>query len=248
LEIGDVDFMGQVSHFLGIEFMWQKFPDDNLCVSLTQQSFVESLLNSLNISFEGILTYTSPYKSGVHIDSIPSVDMPSNERDKLRLQYQSLVGSLNWLAHTTRPDLSTVVSLLAQYQSCPSPGHYDAAIYVAKYLATTKQLGLYFTSLRSSTMESFLHFPVQESLLSMADANWGPQDASIKKTSELPLFVSQSMSAYYIDLYGPLHWLSKCQTITTSSSAEAEIYATDECVKFLLELVKLLDIGHFVEL
>jgi hypothetical protein len=97
-------------------------------------------------------------------------------------------------------------------------------------------------------MESFLHFPVQESLLSMADANWGPQDASIKKTSELPLFVSQSMSAYYIDLYGPLHGLSKCQTITTSSSAEAEIYATDECVKFLLELVKLLDIGHFVEL
>jgi len=90
-------------------------------------------------------------------------------------------------------------------------------------------------------MESFLHFPVQESLLSMADANWGPQDASIKKTSELLLFVSRSMSAYYIDLYGPLHWLSKRQTITAGSSAEAEIYATDECIKYLLELVQLLE-------
>jgi hypothetical protein len=49
------------------------------------------------------------------------------------------------------------------------------------------------------------------------------------------------MSAYYIDLFGPLHWLSKCQTVTAGSSAEAEIYATDECVKFLLELVQLLD-------
>jgi len=49
------------------------------------------------------------------------------------------------------------------------------------------------------------------------------------------------MSAYYIDLYGPLHWLSKRQTITAGSSAEAEIYATDECIKFLLELVQLLE-------
>jgi len=104
-EIDDVDFMGQVSHFLGIEFMWQKLPDDNLCVSLTQQSFVESLLDFLNISYEGTSLYTSPYQSGIHIDSIPSIDMSSVERDKLRLQYQSLdklrlqyqslVGSLN---------------------------------------------------------------------------------------------------------------------------------------------------------
>jgi hypothetical protein len=49
------------------------------------------------------------------------------------------------------------------------------------------------------------------------------------------------MSAYYIDLYGPLHWLSKRQTITAGSSAEAEIYATDECIKYLLELVQLLE-------
>jgi hypothetical protein len=44
------------------------------------------------------------------------------------------------------------------------------------------------------------------------------------------------MSAFYIDLLGPIHWLSKRQSVTAGSSAEAEIYATDECVKFLLEL------------
>jgi len=72
----------------------------------------------------------------------------------------------------------------------------------------------------------------------MSDANWGPQDTTMTKTSmQLPLFASRSMSAFYIDLMGPLHWLSKCQTVTAGSSAEAEIYATNECVKFLLELV-----------
>ena len=49
------------------------------------------------------------------------------------------------------------------------------------------------------------------------------------------------MSAFYIDLLGPLHWISKRQTITAGSSAEAEIFATNGCVKFLLELVQLLD-------
>jgi len=58
---------------------------------------------------------------------------------------------------------------------------------------------------------------------------------------ELPLFASHSMSAFYVDLFGPLHWISKHQQVTACSSAEAEIYATNECVKFLLELVQILE-------
>ena len=42
-------------------------------------------------------------------------------------------------------------------------------------------------------------------------------------------------------MYGPLHWISKHQSVTAGSSAKAEIYATDERVKFLLELVQILD-------
>jgi hypothetical protein len=235
--LGSVEFMGQVSHFLGIEFTWKFHSDGHLSVSLTQQSFIDTLLETLDISIDGTSTYTSPYQANCHIDSIPFQDMSAPDRDRLQLRYQSLIGSLNWLAHTTRPDLSTVVSLLAQHQSTPSQGHLAAAMYVARYLATTRTLGIHFTSTRSSTLESFLHFPVPQSLLSMSDANWGPQDASLTTSSkELPFFVSRSMSAFYIDLLGPLHWLSKRQTVTAGSSAEAEIYATDECVKFILEL------------
>jgi hypothetical protein len=126
--IGDVDFMGKVTYFLGIEFTWKELSDGHLSVSLTQQSFIESLLDSLNIHLENISTYSSPYRSGLHIDSIPHQEMSPSSHDRLRLQYQSLVGSLNWLAHTTHPDLSTIVSLLAQHQSMPSQGQYDAAL------------------------------------------------------------------------------------------------------------------------
>jgi hypothetical protein len=115
--LGNVDFMGQVSHFLGIEFTWQYLSDGHLAVSVTQQFFIDTFLTSLNIAVEGISMYTTPYKSGSSIDSIPFQDMTSVDRDQLRLKYQSIVRSLNWLAHTTHPDLSTVVSLLAQHQS-----------------------------------------------------------------------------------------------------------------------------------
>lgn len=131
--IGDVDFMGQVTHFLGIEFTWYKLPDGHLSVNLTQQSFSESLLDSLALPILSTSLYTTPYQSGRSIDSIPDQNMSSEERDQLRLQYQSIVGSLNWLAHTTRPDISMAVSLLAQHQSTPSLGLLEAALYVVKY-------------------------------------------------------------------------------------------------------------------
>jgi hypothetical protein len=115
-------------------------------------------------------------------------------------------------------------------------------MYVIQYVATTKTLGIFYTSNKRSTMESFLHFPLPSTVLPMADANWGPQDAKqTNKVVELPLFTSRSLSAFYIDLLGPLHWLCKRQSVTAGSSAEAEIYATDECAKFLLELSQIME-------
>jgi len=164
--------MGQASLFLGTEFTWVHHNDGNLSVTLTQQSFIETLLDSLNIISTTTSTFTTLYRSGYPIDSVPCVDMPSSACDEFHLRYQSLIGSLNWLAHTMRPDLSTVVSLLAQHQSNSSQGHYDAASYVLHYLAHTKSLGISFSSCRHATLESFLHFPVPATTLSMSDANW----------------------------------------------------------------------------
>jgi hypothetical protein len=97
---------------------------------------------------------------------------------------------LNWLAHTTCPDLSTVVSLLAQHQNHQSTGHLEAAKHVVKYLVGTNTLGIYFTSKCHPILESFLHFPLPPQVLSMSDENWGPKDASLTKSSlELLMFV-----------------------------------------------------------
>ena len=49
------------------------------------------------------------------------------------------------------------------------------------------------------------------------------------------------MSGFVIIFNGPIHWVSRRQKVTARSSAEAEIYATDECVKELLRLKHLFD-------
>jgi hypothetical protein len=93
--------MGQVSIFLGVEFTWKFLPDGHLIISLTQQSFTGALLDSLGVNLNSSFTFTTPYCSVVSINTIPSQKLSPFDQDRLRLQYQSLVGSLNWLAHTT---------------------------------------------------------------------------------------------------------------------------------------------------
>ncbi len=73
--------MGKVSQFLGIEFTWNQQDDGNINVVLTQQSFTEILLESLGYTTESCSTFTTPYRSGLSIDSIPTIDMSVSERD-----------------------------------------------------------------------------------------------------------------------------------------------------------------------
>jgi hypothetical protein len=53
--IGEFDFMGQVSHFLGIEFTWHHHSDGHVSVNLTQQSFIENYWNHWDIHPKQIL-------------------------------------------------------------------------------------------------------------------------------------------------------------------------------------------------
>ncbi len=61
--IGSVDFMGKVGLFLGTEFTWIEHNGGHVSVSLTQQSFTETLLDSLQIARPTQSSFLSPYRS-----------------------------------------------------------------------------------------------------------------------------------------------------------------------------------------
>ena len=206
-----------------------------------QEAFIDHLLKISNLHDDTVNSVTTPYRKGFPIDAIPKLPESPNQK-KLTKYMQTLVGSLNWLAISTRPDIATVTNLLAKYMSNPNTHHIEAAKRVIKYLKGTRERGITFTSHNTSTLNTFVKFPTKSTITSMCDANWGPQDASKPKQNDktvLDLFKTRSLSGFLLWLQGPLHWTSKRQTITARSTAEAEIYATDECCKALLHLHQL---------
>ena len=90
-------------------------------------------------------------------------------------------------------------------------------------------------------IQSFIHFPISTNkIVALTDANRAFQDQSVPNPKEpLPpvdLHFTPSTSGHIILLEGPLQWKACRQTITARSTAESEIYATNNCVKEILHL------------
>jgi hypothetical protein len=58
--------------------------------------------------------------------------------------YHSVVGSLQYLASGTRPDICFAVNLLAIFVGCQSEEHMDAIDKLLKYINFTRNIGLEF--------------------------------------------------------------------------------------------------------
>ena len=219
-----------------------------MSILLSQQATSEELVTTAGLSDISSTTKPTPYRSGHPVDKIPLLNtlLPLHIQSKLEETYRSLVGSLNWLSTATRPDIATITNILSAYLHKSTPSHLAAVKHVIKYIKGTTDLGICFSTFKKENLEAFIKFPIDQSkILPFTDANWGPQDASVPKPNSpevlLDLFKSRSISGFLIWLGGPLHWCSKRQTITARSSAEAEIYATDECCKSLQHILNLIE-------
>jgi hypothetical protein len=234
-----VDFMGEVSWFLGSKYEWEDLPDGRLTVSITQTAKAEELLE--NHGMEECNAVDSPYRSGFVIDRIPDDGVPVKQKTRLVKRYQSLVGGLLWLQRHTRPDISTAVSLLSCYSHNPSAGHYEAAKRVLAYLQGTLDRGIRFTQ-GGPPVSVNVSFPTTDG--TYTDANWGPQDASHPTTEDATVTIAevQSLLGHVVfRMGGPVCWGCTREKGTVSrSSCESEIYATDEGTKSALTVRNLL--------
>jgi len=72
----------------------------------------------------------------------------TNSNDKLveQREYQSLVGSLMYIAVGTRPDLAFTVSVSNKFNSKPTMDHFLATKRVLRYLKETVGMGLVYGS------------------------------------------------------------------------------------------------------
>ena len=75
---------------------------------------------------------------------IPGEKLKKNQNTQVdaknKLPCQNLIGSLNYLAVSTRPDISYAVSALSQFNSCYDETHWNAAKPVSSQLQMHHQL------------------------------------------------------------------------------------------------------------
>lgn len=174
-----VDFMGPVAHFLGHKFQWKRYETQDtqhLKVHLFQSAYADHLQEIAGLS-QTPKTVKSPYRQGFPVDDV--LDTPPNPDRKPFLQnhMREMVASLNWFSQGTRPDLSTITSMLARYQNDPNEGHITAAKYAIRYVTQTRHLGIIFGSGYTNKFHSYTQFPL-DPLHALTDENWGPQDQS----------------------------------------------------------------------
>ena len=239
--VSKVTFSNEVDFFLGIKIDCCRHVDGNVTIHLSQTAFIEALLHSHSLHTDDVNTVQSPYRSGYPVDSIPNEAYDTATQQAYTKQMQWIVGSLTWLSMSTRPDISTITNLLAKHVCNPSLGHIAAAKRVLRYLKGTSNKGITFSSSTQSHVEAFIKSPLPpHQMMALTDTNWGPQDQSHpsknKVLPSLDLFKTRSLSGFILWRHGPIHWVSKRQSLTARSSAEAEIVATGECTKFLLYL------------
>jgi hypothetical protein len=148
-----VDLMGPAEWFLGTYYEWNVDPTtSDVSCHMSQTVTIDALLETNHMA--DCNWAITPYCTGTSIYSLASRETPS---PSIIEKYQSLVGSLNWLSVSTRPDLSAVVSLLSSYLHRATSQHLDAACYVLRYLKGTLHMASGF--LRNLIPSSTVLFP-----------------------------------------------------------------------------------------
>ena len=120
-----VDFMGEVTHFLGIKFFWQREHNEHIIVHFAQEACTDHLNDASELNDVAIVAIS--YISDFPVDAISITQTTSSIQSKLCHQMQTLVSSLLWVSVATHVDLATITTILSQYTYHPSFNNICAA-------------------------------------------------------------------------------------------------------------------------
>lgn len=75
----NTDFMGKVSHFLGLKFQWNITPD-SVSVHLSQEAFADRLIDDAGLLQASVTIKNIPFQSGTPVDFIQTIDLPRDNK------------------------------------------------------------------------------------------------------------------------------------------------------------------------
>ncbi|XP_062014739.1 secreted RxLR effector protein 161-like [Rosa rugosa] len=145
-------------------------------------------------------------------DKLTKLETPMTELEREEMKnkpYSRLVGSLMYAQVCTRPDLAFAVGMLARFQSNPGNAHWIAGKKVLRYLQKTKNHMLVYRRVENLEVAGY------------TDSDFAGNFPSSKKSTSGYVFVLAG---------GAVAWKSVKQTITATSTMQAEFIAIYEGV------------------
>ncbi|KJZ67918.1 hypothetical protein HIM_12693 [Hirsutella minnesotensis 3608] len=206
---------GELQWFLGIRVLRDR---PNRKLWLCQDSYIEKMVQRYDLrrvdQFKG-----APFPCN---DLQPHSGQASPNEIQL---YQSKIGSLNYTAVITRPDIAKAASKLAEFLNNPSDQHAQLADNLIEYLYASRYLAIQFSGSSRSDGSPVNMDPLQSQHHSdfkcASDAAFA-DDQITRKSSQgsiLTLFG------------GPIIWKAGKQDTVTTSSTEAELLALTHTAK-----------------
>lgn len=198
---------GQLNYFLGIEIERNGELGE---ISIGRKNYIERLLKEVNM--ENCRNVSTPLDAGFQV----KCEGENCERVDPGM-YQSIIGSLMYLALSTRPDILHSVTKLAQRNTDPHREHMVGVKHVIRYLSATK--GLRITYRKTG-----------RPIVGYVDSDWGSDTFDRKSYTGYAFFIGGSAFS----------WESSKQQTVALSSTEAEFVALSTAAKEVIYLQKLI--------
>ncbi len=201
--------LGPVKDFLGCQIRRDRV-NHRLYMSCTPK--IEALAEKFGVVLDGKGAETPMSKDFCH------TKFPVSECDGERVgagtplapghRYCELLGSLLYIANTTRPDISHAVGVLSRYRMSPTTSHWNEAIRVLRYLVETR-------------LKALVLGEGEDVLVGYVDADYAGD-----------LDHRYSTSGFLLSVFGGAAvWGSKKQSAVATSTVEAEFMAASLAIK-----------------
>lgn len=179
-------------------------------ISLHQENYTNRILDRFKMRDCNQLSIPADPNAILYgVDSDETVAFP----------YREAVGSLMYLAVSTRPDISFAVGLVSRFNENPSTSHVNAVKRILKYMRGTKSYGIFF--------------PTNENLVLYAYS-----DADFAGC----LDTRRSTTGYIFQIdRATISWASQRQKSVSKSTAESEYKAASDTVGEMVWLHSLLE-------
>jgi hypothetical protein len=165
----------------------------------------------------------------------PNTCVGTNKRSML-----SAIGSILFIALTTRPEICYACSMIARHAKNPGKSHIQQLLRIIHYLNATKDLGITYRRkglIPNQPMASAYHSGIHPMDVDKIDPLRVYADSAFMDNYD-----RKSTSGWFICFaQSPLLWSSKLSTITPQSTAEAEVLSACDAAKSVIHTKLLIE-------